>query len=116
MLLLEEWAWFKSNAQTPTEQIIILSSTDNTMNPDKVVVKWNQSGIMQHSVAFLIRAPLWPLSSCRRASHPSLKSPINAAEDMKGFILTIGRRLIKILAPCNATANEEDYMYWRSAG
>lgn len=53
---------------------------------------------------------VWALSSCGQESHPSLKSPINATEVVKGFILTAERRLIKILAPCNATANKEDYI------
>lgn len=35
---------------------------------------------------------------------------------MKGFILTTERRLIKILTPCNATANKEDYICQTSVG
>ncbi len=71
---------------------------------------------IQHSKAFHICSSLRALSSCTRALHPSLKSPINAPEAMKGFILTTERRLIKILAPCNATANKEDYICQTSEG
>lgn len=54
--------------------------------------------------------------SCTQASHPSLKSPINSTEATKGFILTTERRLIKISAPSNATANKEDYICRTSEG
>lgn len=77
----------------------------------KVVVKWIQSSTIQHSKAFHICSSLWALSSCTQALHPSLKSPIITTEAMQGFILTTKRRLIKILASCNA--NKEDYI-WRT--